>query len=481
MKPVLTASQMADSDRYTIETLGIPGIDLMERAARACSNLLLERLEPGQKTVVITGAGNNGGDGFAIARMLLHAGHEVDVLMMFPPEKLGGDALTNYQRLKELTHPVDMSSGHVLLKGEYVWIVDAIFGTGLNRAAGGRFAEMIEQMNAHSAHILAVDLPSGLSGSEGRLLGPAVHAQITVSFQALKLAHTVSPACTHCGMLVVPDIGIVVPQSIDIGTFLIEASDYHRPARPPESHKGSFGSLAIVGGFSGMEGAANLASKAALRFGCGKVRVYTNNPGNRFHHDSVMVDHISNLTGSYNAWIIGPGLGRTDESRLHVESLDLSQQRVVWDADGLWCLKNLANDQWGADWVMTPHPGEAAMLLDCSARDVQGNRIAAIKELGVRFPGGWIVLKGYRSLILSPTGLLFICGSGNAALAVAGSGDVLSGMMGALFCQGLPPDDAILSAVLRHGLAADRWVVNHPDYAMLAEDIIDDLKYHCVS
>lgn len=226
-----------------------------------------------------------------------------------------------------------------------------------------------------------------------------------------------------------------------------------------------------------MEGAANLASVAALRFGAGKVRVFTDNPSSRFHHDSVMVEHISHLVGSYDAWVIGPGLSRRDSVFHLLGDLDLNGQKVVWDADGLFFLNHNPLNHKGAEWVMTPHPGEAAMLLGWSADRVQKDRLAALDALQERFPAGWILLKGYRSLIASPQGERFVCATGNAALATAGSGDVLSGMIGALLAQGLPMEDAVLTATLRHGLAADRWVLHHPAHAMLAEDIIEDLKF----
>lgn len=233
MKPLMSSQQMAESDRYTIETLGVPGIELMELAARACVETLTPELRPGQLVAVITGAGNNGGDGFAIARLLLQSGFSVEVLMLCPPERLAYDALTSFQRLAQYSVPTRLVTGALEIGDEVIWLVDAIFGTGLNRPAEGRYAAAIEAMNQHPAPILAVDLPSGLSGNSCTIPGPRIQAQITVSFQTLKIAHALSPACLDCGQIVVPDIGIKCPPEIQINQFLLEASDYQRaPANP---------------------------------------------------------------------------------------------------------------------------------------------------------------------------------------------------------------------------------------------------------
>ena len=477
MKGVLSAEQMVASDQYTIQQLGVPGVELMERAAQACIEALTPHLTSQSNIAVITGAGNNGGDGFAIARLLLEAGYAANTIMLFEPEKLQGDALANYQNLKERTDSIVLCGDNLEIDTHVEWIVDAIFGTGLNRPAQGRIADAIETINQHPSRVLAVDLPSGLFGSKSVKPGPAVKADITLSFQALKTAHCITPACLSCGQIIVPDIGIRIPGSIEINTFFLNSEDYERPSRDPNSHKGSHGTLAILGGFEGMEGAANLCAVASLRFGAGKTKVYTNAAFGRFHHDSVMVANIDQLQNDHHQhWVLGPGLSRIDNAGTTLKKLSLSQARVVWDADSLYFLSQERPYHMGKDWVITPHPGEAGMLLGVNAAEVQRDRLAAIHALGETYPGGWILLKGHRSLILSPNGELFICGPGGPALATAGSGDVLSGMIGAMFAQGFPTDEAILLACLRHGIAGERWSRHHRDYAMLAEDIIEDLK-----
>lgn len=479
MKPILTSEQMAAADRHSIDKLGIAGIDLMESAARACFEELAALLGRQDRVAIVAGPGNNGGDGFAVARKLIEGGHHSRVFLALPARKLAGDALVNFERLRAMGVAMTEIDESWRVPEDVTWIVDALFGTGLNRPVRGMPATLIERINACPAKVCAVDLPSGLAGSQGALIGPAAHADLTVTFQFLKVAHAVAPACLRCGRVVVRDIGICCGPGAKVNTFLLEADDYRRAPRDVDSHKGSYGTLALVGGFAGMEGAASLGAMAALRFGAGKVRIFTNCPHGRFFHDSVMVAAIDDHPNEtdYHAWVIGPGLSRNEAAFAAVARFNLDRARVVWDADGLYYLKRNMTASRGADWVMTPHPGEAAMLLETSTEGVRRDRIAAIRRLGSLFPGGWIVLKGYRTLILSPEGGLFVCGTGNAALANAGSGDVLSGMIGALLAQGLPLDDAVLSACLRHGMAADRWVRHYRDYAMIAEDIIEDLKH----
>ena len=475
MRPLLTSTQMAAADRYTIEKLGIAGLTLMERAARGCAEILLTHLDDGDAVAVIAGTGNNGGDGFAIARLLIEAGHPVDTFLACPEKTRRGAALANLKKLQAMAAPIHPIEGDFSPAADYRWLVDALFGTGLDRPARGSSANIITAINRHEARVLAVDMPSGLCGSRGAIPGEAIEADITVTFHAPKIAHAISPACTLCGELVVIDIGISDPPGLQPTAWYLAAADYQRRPRRSQSHKGSFGTLAIIGGFAGMEGAANLSGLAALRFGAGKVRIYTDQPGGRFGHDALMVAPIDAYRGGYDALVIGPGTEVSNSAMDAIANIVCGGKPVVWDAGGLHFLQRYRPTKMGAPWVMTPHPGEAAMLLDTDAQAIQADRQAAIEALAQRFPGGWILLKGYRSLIRSPNGAIYVCGSGGPSLAVAGSGDVLSGMIGALLAQGYEVRDAVLLACLRHGMAGDHWSEHHRDYSMLPEDIIADL------
>lgn len=477
MKTVVTAEQMAAADAFTIETLGISGVSLMEKAAQSCFEVLHQECQGPCNIAIIAGAGNNGGDGLALARMLFQAGYSVEVFTLKDASHFRGDAAANYQWLLEigLLPKWIQHLDELVISENTRWIVDAILGTGLRGPVRGLAGAVIDFLNAQAVPILAVDLPSGLCGNDGRALEPHVRAQRTVTFQNYKMAHVIAPACLSCGKVEVADIGVKYADVDGLTTYFCEAEDFAMPPRPLNSHKGRFGSLGIIGGFEGMTGAVNLAGMAAMRFGAGKVRLLNDDPTLVIRHDSLMSGHWQKIESKmFDALVIGPGLSREAWVWKHLEKIPLGEQPIVWDADGLYYLKTQVKIP-GKPWVMTPHPGEAAHLLGISVASVQADRLAALKRLGERFPGGWCVLKGFRTMVLSPEGEVFVIGTGNPALATAGSGDVLAGMMGALFAQGFCPDEAVLLACLRHGIAADRWVRYHPDYSMIAEDIISDL------
>ncbi len=480
MQAIVTATQMAAADRFTIDQLGVPGITLMEHAARACAQELGTLLGEQDQVLVLVGPGNNGGDGLAIARLLHERGVTVRVRCISDPGAFQGDSAVNYQRLTAAGVPCEAPNGPLATEIDetVTWLVDSLFGTGLSRPISGDLATLVNNANAAPAKILAVDVPSGLNGNHGRVDGVVVKADVTVTFQRLKTAHVVTPACTFCGQIRLHDIGIQFSADAGVNRFLMEASDYDRPPRQQDSHKGRFGTLAVLGGFRGMQGAAFLAGRAALRFGAGKVRLFSDAPEGFGQPGSLMVGDAGAGPGTqhYDALVVGPGLSRNATAQQALEAWNLHEQRVVWDADSLAFVAQF-RESMGTEWVMTPHPGEAAALLGVTAAQVQADRTAAIAALANYYPGGWIVLKGYRTLIQSPDGELFICGTGNAALATAGSGDVLSGMIGAMLAGGAAIGDAVLSAVLRHGLAADRWVQQYRDYSMTAEDIIEDLRF----
>lgn len=481
MKPIVSAKAMAEADRYTIETLGVASIELMEKAAQSVVDVLVDLLLPGGKTLIVCGAGHNGGDGFAIARLLYEQNYKVQVASLKPLDTLTGDVLENATRIANLDIEVQIldDAAPLTIDDDVDWIVDCLFGTGLNRPIEGTLAKVVNQINTHMAPVLAVDIPSGLCGDHGRIIGPHIEAAVTVTFQAMKYAHTVAPAALACGNLYVHDIGIQFEDASSVATFFLESQDYVRLPRPANSHKGSFGTLAIVGGFQGMEGAANLAARASLRFGAGKVRIHTDFPRGRFYHDAIMVGdaYQEDLGDRYDALVIGCGLGRDDKRRIWLQRQPLETHRIVWDADGLFVFQHLDASKRGRAWVATPHPGEAAMLLDTSAADVQSDRMQTLEALCQKYPGGWWVLKGQRTMVGGPHGERFVVGAGHPALAVAGSGDVLAGMIGAMLASDETMDEAVLFSVLRHGMAGERWAAQYRDYAMLPDDIIEDLRY----
>jgi NAD(P)H-hydrate epimerase len=479
LRSILSSTIMAQADQYTISQLGIPGATLMERAAEACLQALLPRCQSHEALTVLCGPGNNGGDGFSLARQWHEAGRQVTVYFYGQPELLRGEAAHHWQlllkagvRIRILTPPWFEP------ESKTSWLVDALFGTGLTRPLSGAWAELVDAVNRSGLPILAVDLPSGLDASSGRLPGAHIRACVTVTFLAIKLAHAVTPACLACGELLVADIGIRLPPQLAPAAFLAEMTDFQRPCRPVEGHKGTFGTLHILGGSSGMEGAAFLAAQAALRLGAGKVRILCENPqSGRYPAGSIMTGSLA-LPQNFEqpqAMVIGPGLGRNPSTHALLDGYPLENLPIVWDADGLSYLASSGRQPRSSPWLLTPHPGEAAQLLACSAGEVQADRLQALEALSHRFPSCYLLLKGYRSLARTPAAARFVIASGNSALAKAGTGDVLAGMLGALLAAGVPAEDALVLAPLRHGFAAERWLESHPAGAMLAEDLLADL------
>ncbi|MCB1051495.1 MAG: NAD(P)H-hydrate dehydratase [Acidobacteria bacterium] len=480
MQPIVSAQQMIQADQHTIQS-GTPGETLMEQAARACFECLNVHLSDRDEIAILCGKGNNGGDGFALARILTRAGFRTKVYCYTDPNALKGEAAHHYAKMCAAdVEPQIVQAPELPIDSRTTWIVDALFGTGLKRPLKSPWDQLIQAINAFPARRLAIDLPSGLNASLGSVDGAHIKADLTVTFNALKVAHALTPACLACGEVQVRDIGIQFPDDHHSDLYFLDMQDYQREPRHLNAHKGNFGCLAILGGFRGMEGAANLAARASLRFGVGKVRILTDTPeSGRFHSDSVMVGSAAKPIdpNQYQAWVIGPGLGRDRENWKPLDALALENHSVVWDADGLFYLMARQHKTIGRQWVLTPHPGEAGQLLNCSAGEIQRDRLSAIHRLGDHFPNAWILLKGYRSLIRSPQGHVLVIGTGNPALATAGSGDVLAGMIGALLAQGLAIEDSLVLATLRHGYAADRWIETHCAHGMIAEDIIDDLAW----
>ena len=473
--PLLTPAAMAERDRATIDEHGVPGLVLMESAASACVRVLLsawpDRVARG--VFVLGGPGNNGADGLAIARRLAVLG--VPVRVHLPLGASSDDA-----RVQErLARSVGVEFGEAPWPGGVS--VDALFGTGLSRPIEGALAAALERLEAP---ILAVDIPSGVDGSTGRVLGAAVPAQQTVTFGAAKRGHLLHPGRSLRGDLVVADIGVPIGEA---DVRLLDADALAISERADDAHKGSFGHLLVVAGSEGKVGAARLTAEAALRAGAGLVTLCV--PAG-VHADSlaglrpeVMVERapsedgvfaesgpLLDLLATRDALAVGPGLGAAPRALL-VDLLAAGKPTVV-DADGLNALGPVA------DWpaaagprVLTPHPGEAGRLLGCSTAAVQEDRIAAAQTLSA---AGVAVLKGASTVISGPGGT-FVNPTGNPGLATGGSGDVLTGIVGALLARGLSADRAAAAAVYWHGAAADVAVRGRGEASLVAGDVIDSL------
>jgi NAD(P)H-hydrate epimerase len=484
-----TAEQTRALDHCAIHGHGIPGITLMARAADAAFRYLVEAWPVPGPLQVLCGIGNNGGDGYLVADLAHKRGIDVTVIQLGDPARIGGDALL--AREQALANGVDVRPfGDVPLKPGGV-IVDAMLGTGLGGDVRGDYRDAIDLVNASGAPVLAVDIPSGLCADTGRVLGVAVRADLTVTFIGLKrgLFTLDAPDCTgavqFADLGVPPEVYAAVP--CDCSRLELEALLERLSPRPATAHKGHFGTVLIVGGDHGMAGAAALAAEAALRCGAGLVRVATR-PG----HVAALVartpeamprgvesdEDFDPLLESADVLVVGPGLGSSPWSaRLLQRSLG-SGKPAVLDADALnmlaaGVLQGSGNIPVQATRIFTPHPGEAARLLGSDTAAVQADRFGAALELQQRH-GGVVVLKGNGSLVCDGATTL-LSDYGNPGMASGGMGDVLSGVIGALLAQKLPPLEAAALGVCLHGAAAD-IAAAEGERGLLATDLMPALR-----
>ena len=477
------AGQVRALDRAAIDDFGIPGTELMARAGAAAFALLRERWPAATDITVLTGTGNNGGDGFVVAELARQAGLTVRVLQLGDPERIGGDARTQARRYAEAGGqwgPFDGLPRHTEL------IVDAIFGTGLERPVEGRWAEAVAAINRARVPVLALDIPSGLHADTGAVLGTAVRADATISFIGLKvgLCTGEGPAC--CGELFFDALAIpaqVYAREIHAARRLDWAKQSELlTLRSRSAHKGAFGHVLVVGGDLGMGGAARLAAEAAGRSGAGLVSLATRPEHvcaviaarpEVMAHGLLDAAELEPLLRRASVVAAGPGLGRSDWGRdLWAHVLDSGKPLVV-DADALNLLA--ADPQRRDDWILTPHPGEAARLLGCSAAEVQADRLAAAATLTRRY-GGVVVLKGAGSVVATAGNRPpAICSDGNPGMASGGMGDVLTGIIAGLLAQGFAPDDAAELGVCLHGAAGDRAAAGG-ERGLLAGDLLVQIR-----
>lgn len=454
----------------------------MTRAGAAAVQEARQRYPHANRWQVICGAGNNGGDGYVVARLAAQEGIVVSVLTLVDPDKLSGDAATAWNDFAAEGGAAMPWAGELDPAAEL--LVDGILGSGLEREVGGEFAAAVVAINAHSAPVLALDIPTGINGDTGNVLGCAVDADMTLTFVGLKSGLFLGDAPNFCG-----DIrfaGLDIPDQYRDGI----APAYQRideallaEALGPRSrgaHKGDFGHVLVVGGGEGMPGAARLAAEAALRTGAGRVSIATH-PSHAAMLVATRPELMSHAIADNTALepllekadvvVFGPGLGQSEWARELYDLVAVADQPAIWDADAL---NLLAIDRRSAEnRVITPHPGEAATLLGCSAADIQANRPAALASLVEQY-GGTAVLKGAGSLISSGS-VPYLCTSGNPGMASPGMGDVLTGIIAALIAQGLDPGQAAAVGVEVHARAGDRAATGG-ERGMMASDLMAELR-----
>ena len=473
------AEQVRELDRLVIEEHGIPGYELMNRAGTEAFRILRERWPETRHITVCCGGGNNGGDGYVIARLARAAGFEVQLIAMKDPEGLSGDAARAAHDWQACGGRID--DADVAIEGELV--VDALLGTGLDRAPADDWAELIERMNRSGLPILAVDVPSGLHADSGMPLGVTVRADLTATFIGNKRGLYTGQGGRWCGQrrFAGLDTPGEIHSALAADAMLLDAAKLATwlPARAMDTHKGDLGHVLVVGGDTGMAGAPVLAGKAALRSGSGLVSLATRAEHavlavtvqpELMAHGPETLDELDALIKRADVIALGPGLGQGEWSQaMHRRALASGLPLVV-DADGLNLLTEGSDHAAGR--ILTPHPGEAARLLESRVADVQADRFAAARELA-RLYAAVIVLKGHGTLIATPNGTVDVCPYGNPAMASAGMGDALTGIIASLVGQGLELVDAARCGVLIHALAGDAAASGRRQ--ILASDLISHL------
>jgi len=505
---LVTGETMQQLDRRAIDEFGIPGIELMENAGSTCAEQIdaLFGMEPLLKVVVVAGKGNNGGDGFVIARALADKGWEAEVLLIADRAVVAGDALINLERFPA-TQVYPCTTLEELVRqawrlAEATVIVDALFGTGLQNTITGVPAAAIDLMNRAGRPVWSVDIPSGVHAGTGAILGCAVRAERTVTFALPKLGQILSPGAELCGRLVVVDIGIpaeVLAAAPGVELLDLAAVTPLLKRRERNAHKGSFGHCLVVAGSTGKTGAAAMAANSAVRAGAGLVTVAVPASLNGIMEikttEAMTLPIVDNGLGCFaaeahyqllaaaqdkSAVAIGPGVSRNvDTAALIRRLLPHLAQSVVVDADGLNALADdiaILKQHASKALVLTPHPGEMARLLGTTVAAVEADRIGLTTRFAVEY-GVHVILKGGRTIIADPDGTAAINTSGNPGMASGGMGDVLTGLLAALLAQGYDASTACRLGVYVHGLAADQVAERKGEMGMSAVDVQEQLPY----
>lgn len=500
---IRTAKEMREIERLT-DLGGISYLRLMENAGSAATAAIRQKVPVQENNIVVfCGSGNNGGDGFVVARRLRENGGNVIVVLTDGPPR-SPEAI----QMLELLRHTDIAVFDIVEDGEQISrylkssdiVVDAIYGTGFHGALDEKHRAIAAIINLSVAAVFALDLPSGLSADEPDEADGAVQADFTITFACHKPAHLVSPYNDRCGEVLAVDIGVPpqVMESVKPTVFLVDEQLVFSllPPRDPRAHKGSHGRLLNIAGSRPYTGAALLSTEAALRSGAGYVTLAT---VERVFSDVISaIPHATGLllkegeggsiAGSeaprlagelprYSAVALGCGLGVNEESiELVRRVVTDTPGPLLIDADGINALAlhmDILSERQG-ETLLTPHPAEMGRLCGLSTQEVQRSRVQTARQFAAH-RHCTVVLKGYQTLVAAPDGRLYINTTGNAGLAKAGSGDLLAGMAGAFLAQGLPAVDAAVCAVYLHGAAADRCAARLSQYAMVGRDLLDDL------
>ena len=488
---LFTPEQTQAVDQYAISELGISGATLMSRAGHVAFKLIGSRWPEVESIIILCGGGSNAGDGYVVAALAQESGLQVELRHLLPPERLNGDAHTAFEWAERAGVSMAPYKSSELIVSDL--IVDALLGTGLKGEVHSDYYKAIVEINRTRTPVLSIDMPSGFDGGSGAVMGAAVEADVTITYIGIKRGMLTAAGKHHCGEIVFESLGLPdeafqnihpVAELMSIDSFL------PRPQRNQSSHKGNYGHLLIVGGNRGMGGAALLAAKAAARMGVGLISVAT-------HRDNIIamqvalpeamthaiedVADLEPLLSKASAVVIGPGLGTDSWAESLFEATLEHDMPLLIDADGLNLLAkmeeplreeaDLLNEQLNPkQWIVTPHPGEAARLLGKSIDELESSRFESIEQL-VETYNTTVVLKGAGTLVLSKGFTPAVCSHGNPGMASGGMGDLLAGVIGALMAQGEELNEAAQYGVSLHSAAADLYVEEFGEWGVLAGDL----------
>lgn len=485
------AAQAKAADTYTIEEIRIPSLVLMERAAYGTVQALEDRLKENSRILIVCGSGNNGGDGFAAARILLGRGHMVHTVFVGKKESCTKETKRQMAIFRNCGGRIRKQIEYF----EYDIVIDAVFGIGLSRRIEGPYAKHIRQMNELDGFKVAMDIPSGVNADTGEIMGIAFKADLTVSYGFEKMGMTFFPGCLYTGRVETLDIGITsrIFQKDKKVPFCYDKQDIGMmfPKRKGNTHKGSFGKLLLVAGSRGMAGAAYLSAKAAYASGAGLVQIYTHEDNRQIlqslipqaivsSYQEIDEEQINQLCEWADAVAVGPGLGTEELSEQVMDQmLKYNRRPCVIDADGLnllsrhegWMKRSKISEN---KWVLTPHIKEMSRLTKKDVFDIQKDRKKIVETFASEHEV-ICVLKDAVTVASAKDERLYINTSGNASMAKAGSGDVLTGMIGAFLAQGMKEYFAATAGVYLHGLAGDDASERRGDYSVLSDDLIDGI------
>ncbi|MCT4604747.1 MAG: NAD(P)H-hydrate dehydratase [Marinisporobacter sp.] len=507
---IVNGEQIKELDRLTMDEFSIPGILLMEHAGLAITQEILKSVEKrkNKEVAIVCGLGNNGGDGFVVARHLFHKGIPVKVFITGNPSDIKGDAKINYDIIHKLNIDIQILIGvnHLKKFSDAVKscrvIVDGIFGTGLKREVDGLLKEIIQTINESGKKVIAIDIPSGIGANDGAVYGTAVKADQTVVLALPKIGNLSYPGVDYVGEMILKDIGIpkkaIEKMQLNRNLITEEMVKEIMPIRKRDTHKGSYGKAYIVAGSTGMTGAAILSCESALRSGAGLIKMPVPQSLNtimetrltevitvplpEFKKGVVGISDIEKILKTMeesNVIAVGPGSGRSRElEELLRNMLEHTSTPMVLDADALNALANRKEllSLIKSQTVMTPHVGEMARLTGLEIDYINNNRI----EVATEFAKKWnvvVILKGARTVVAGPKGEIFINITGNPGMATAGSGDVLTGIVTGLVAQGIDPLKAAAAAVYIHGTAGDLAAKKVGEYGLVASDIVKEVPF----